>query len=313
MDGRVDLTRLKPIARCGYRGDYTVVESLFEMLRPDTTPETGPLVITGSSAVVSALMFVEAAGAVLVFGGLACVASAIAGRRSWLVAALFAAALGARRGRCLRGRLGVPRDRLRARLRGRVGDGARAARQAAADDVAGLRHGRVRGGGALGHDGGGAGGDAGRERRRRRAGPGALAGERGARVRAGGVDRARRACRGSRPFPLAVAVWVREPPATPSPEFNPVVLVGAAGVRDDGADAARRRAVRVAAARRRDAGHGHRADGHGAGRADDRRPAQALAPAGRHGRPDGARQPPASARARWRRRSRTARARSRCC
>ena len=34
VDGRVDLTRLKPIARCGYRGDYTVVESLFEMLRP---------------------------------------------------------------------------------------------------------------------------------------------------------------------------------------------------------------------------------------------------------------------------------------
>ena len=35
VDGRVDLTRLKPIARCGYRGDYAVVESLFEMLRPD--------------------------------------------------------------------------------------------------------------------------------------------------------------------------------------------------------------------------------------------------------------------------------------
>jgi flavin reductase (DIM6/NTAB) family NADH-FMN oxidoreductase RutF len=34
VDGRVDLTRLKPLARCGYRGDYTVVESLFEMLRP---------------------------------------------------------------------------------------------------------------------------------------------------------------------------------------------------------------------------------------------------------------------------------------
>ncbi len=34
VDGRVDLTRLKPIARCGYRGDYTVVESLFEMVRP---------------------------------------------------------------------------------------------------------------------------------------------------------------------------------------------------------------------------------------------------------------------------------------
>ncbi|MDA0174400.1 flavin reductase family protein [Solirubrobacter taibaiensis] len=34
VDGRVDLTRLKPLARCGYRGDYTVVESLFEMVRP---------------------------------------------------------------------------------------------------------------------------------------------------------------------------------------------------------------------------------------------------------------------------------------
>jgi len=35
VDGRVDITRLKPIARCGYKGDYAVVESLFEMLRPD--------------------------------------------------------------------------------------------------------------------------------------------------------------------------------------------------------------------------------------------------------------------------------------
>ncbi len=34
VDGRVDITRLRPIARCGYRGDYTVVDSLFEMLRP---------------------------------------------------------------------------------------------------------------------------------------------------------------------------------------------------------------------------------------------------------------------------------------
>ena len=34
VDGRVDLTRLKPIARCGYRGDYAVVTELFEMLRP---------------------------------------------------------------------------------------------------------------------------------------------------------------------------------------------------------------------------------------------------------------------------------------
>jgi flavin reductase (DIM6/NTAB) family NADH-FMN oxidoreductase RutF len=34
-DGIVDLTRIKPIARCGYRGDYAVVESLFQMVRPD--------------------------------------------------------------------------------------------------------------------------------------------------------------------------------------------------------------------------------------------------------------------------------------
>ncbi len=34
VDGRVDLTAIRPIARCGYKGDYTVVDSLFEMLRP---------------------------------------------------------------------------------------------------------------------------------------------------------------------------------------------------------------------------------------------------------------------------------------
>jgi len=38
-------------------------------------------------------MFLEAAGGVLIAGGLACVASALVGRRSWLVATLFAAAL----------------------------------------------------------------------------------------------------------------------------------------------------------------------------------------------------------------------------
>jgi flavin reductase (DIM6/NTAB) family NADH-FMN oxidoreductase RutF len=34
VDGRVDTVAIKPIARCGYRGDYTVVDQLFEMLRP---------------------------------------------------------------------------------------------------------------------------------------------------------------------------------------------------------------------------------------------------------------------------------------
>jgi flavin reductase (DIM6/NTAB) family NADH-FMN oxidoreductase RutF len=34
-DGRVDTAAIEPIARCGYLGDYAVVTSLFEMLRPD--------------------------------------------------------------------------------------------------------------------------------------------------------------------------------------------------------------------------------------------------------------------------------------
>lgn len=34
VDGRVDTAGMRPIARCGYRGDYTVVTELFEMLRP---------------------------------------------------------------------------------------------------------------------------------------------------------------------------------------------------------------------------------------------------------------------------------------
>jgi flavin reductase (DIM6/NTAB) family NADH-FMN oxidoreductase RutF len=34
-DGRFALTKAKPVARCGYLGDYAVVESLFEMIRPD--------------------------------------------------------------------------------------------------------------------------------------------------------------------------------------------------------------------------------------------------------------------------------------
>jgi flavin reductase (DIM6/NTAB) family NADH-FMN oxidoreductase RutF len=37
-DGIVDTVALRPIARCGYHGDYTAVDSLFEMLRPGTAP-----------------------------------------------------------------------------------------------------------------------------------------------------------------------------------------------------------------------------------------------------------------------------------
>ena len=35
VDGVFDLAAARPIARCGYRGDYAVVDSLFEMFRPD--------------------------------------------------------------------------------------------------------------------------------------------------------------------------------------------------------------------------------------------------------------------------------------
>ncbi len=34
VDGKVDTAALKPIARCGYREEYAVVESLFAMWRP---------------------------------------------------------------------------------------------------------------------------------------------------------------------------------------------------------------------------------------------------------------------------------------
>jgi hypothetical protein len=35
VDGIVDTAAMRPIARCGCRGDYTVVEKPFEMFRPD--------------------------------------------------------------------------------------------------------------------------------------------------------------------------------------------------------------------------------------------------------------------------------------
>jgi flavin reductase (DIM6/NTAB) family NADH-FMN oxidoreductase RutF len=33
VDGMIDLARIRPIARLGYRGDYTVVDNIFEMKR----------------------------------------------------------------------------------------------------------------------------------------------------------------------------------------------------------------------------------------------------------------------------------------
>jgi hypothetical protein len=34
VDGIVDVLAMKPIARCGYRADYTVLDGLFQMHRP---------------------------------------------------------------------------------------------------------------------------------------------------------------------------------------------------------------------------------------------------------------------------------------
>ena len=33
VDGMIDMARIRPIARLGYRGDYTVVDNIFEMRR----------------------------------------------------------------------------------------------------------------------------------------------------------------------------------------------------------------------------------------------------------------------------------------
>ena len=168
-------------------------------------------------------MFVEAAGAVLVLGGLACLASAIAGRRSWLVAALFAAALGAAAADAFGG---GPALHAIACALGFAG----------ASVMVLERLGKplpmtwldfVMGGSAVG------------------ALSATTGAELGATLGASGVAAALGLARwrvsaalaitlvglialGELPwlaaFPLALALWVREPPATPSPEFNPVVL-----------------------------------------------------------------------------------------
>jgi flavin reductase (DIM6/NTAB) family NADH-FMN oxidoreductase RutF len=39
-DGIFDTAAARPIARCGYQGDYAEVDSLFEMIRPTTRPVT---------------------------------------------------------------------------------------------------------------------------------------------------------------------------------------------------------------------------------------------------------------------------------
>jgi flavin reductase (DIM6/NTAB) family NADH-FMN oxidoreductase RutF len=33
VDGMIDMSRIRAIARLGYRGDYTVVDNIFEMRR----------------------------------------------------------------------------------------------------------------------------------------------------------------------------------------------------------------------------------------------------------------------------------------
>lgn len=38
VDGMIDMARIRPIARLGYRGDYTVVDDIFEMKRVSVQP-----------------------------------------------------------------------------------------------------------------------------------------------------------------------------------------------------------------------------------------------------------------------------------
>ncbi|MBE2317867.1 EAL domain-containing protein [Solirubrobacter sp. CPCC 204708] len=165
----------------------------------------------------------EAAGGVLVCGGLACLASAVAGRRSWLVAALFAAALAC-----------AAADAFGASSVFHTVAGALGFAGAAAMVL--QRLGRplalswldfVMGGCAVG------------------ALSATTGAELGATLGASGVAAALGLARwrvsgalaaalvglialGELPWlavlPLTAAVWLREPPATPSPEFNPVVL-----------------------------------------------------------------------------------------
>jgi diguanylate cyclase (GGDEF)-like protein len=169
-------------------------------------------------------MFEEAAGVVLVCGGVACLAAAGVGRRSWLVAALFAAALACAAGDAFGGGswLHVVACGLGF---------------AAASVMVLERLGRplalswldfVMGGAAVG------------------ALSATTGAELGATLGASGVAAALGLARwrvslalacalvglialGELPWlaavPVAVAVWVREPPGTPSPDFNPVVLV----------------------------------------------------------------------------------------
>jgi len=168
-------------------------------------------------------MFLEAAGGVLIAGALACVASAVVGRRSWLVATLFAAAL-----------LCAAVDAFGGSSWFHTAAGALGF--AGAVTMVLERLGKpltlswldfVMGGCAVG------------------ALSATTGAELGATLGASGVAAALGLARwrvsvplaialiglialGELPWlaalPLAVAVWLREPPATPSPVFNPIVL-----------------------------------------------------------------------------------------
>ena len=113
--------------------------------------------------------------------------------------------------------------------------------------------------------------------------------------------------------PFAFAVWLRERPAVPSPEFNPVVLAALLAYASTAMTLLVVGQFVVAAGGRRRPGDGHDADRDGAGRADGRRSAEGVAPPGGHRRPHRARQPAPPARAVCRRRSARRTPRSRCC
>ena len=98
VDGRVDLTRSETDCTlwlqrrlCRGRSSCSRCSSL--------NLKTGPLAVAGRGWLDLVVMVVEAVGAVLVCGGLACAGAAVLRRRHRVAAALFAAALAAPRRR----------------------------------------------------------------------------------------------------------------------------------------------------------------------------------------------------------------------
>ena len=294
---------VKPIARCGYRGDYAVVTGCSRCCARDAVkPVRWP---TRPGACCIWMMFVEAVGGVLVCGEPRVRGAAVLRRRSRVAAALLRRRAGRARRRRVRRRSGVPR-------RGRAASASRACWRWCSSGSAGRCRcpgwtavmGALRRGRAGRHHRRGAARDAGGDRRRGGARARPLAGQRSRwPARSSGWPRwASCRCSPASPF-VAAAAGCASPSAGPATGVQPGRARRDPGLRRDGAHAARRRPVRQPPAGRRHAGDGHRPDRDGAGRADDRRPPARDRPPGRHRRPDRASATAATCSTGWPRRS----------